>query len=177
MSETHAHALPQREVVLETLATASRRQDLDPLALRLLELKALLGADLADVVAEAKSISLDDYQDAVRERGLLGSRMRQFMEGYDLLVTPTLPIPAFEAGKLAPSGKGETGKWLNWTPFSYPFNLTQQPAITVPCGLSSEGLPISLQLVGPMFDDALVLRAARAFESVCPVRRPAAAAA
>jgi aspartyl-tRNA(Asn)/glutamyl-tRNA(Gln) amidotransferase subunit A len=65
---------------------------------------------------------------------------------------------------------------LGWTPFSYPFNLTQQPAITVPCGLSSQGLPIGLQLVGPMFDDALVLRAARAFESACPVRRPPAAA-
>jgi aspartyl-tRNA(Asn)/glutamyl-tRNA(Gln) amidotransferase subunit A len=61
---------------------------------------------------------------------------------------------------------------LGWTPFSYPFNLTQQPAITVPCELSSEGLPIGLQLVGPMFDDALVLRAARAFESACPVQRP-----
>jgi aspartyl-tRNA(Asn)/glutamyl-tRNA(Gln) amidotransferase subunit A len=64
---------------------------------------------------------------------------------------------------------------LGWTPFSYPFNLTQQPAITVPCGLSSDGLPIGLQLVGPMFDDARVLRAARAFESACPVRRPSVA--
>ena len=49
---------------------------------------------------------------------------------------------------------------LGWTPFSYPFNLTQQPACTIPCGLTSDGLPIGLQLVGPMFADALVLRAA-----------------
>jgi aspartyl-tRNA(Asn)/glutamyl-tRNA(Gln) amidotransferase subunit A len=60
----------------------------------------------------------------------------------------------------------------SWTPFSYPFNLTQQPAITVPCGLTSGGLPMGVQIVGPMFGDALVLRAARAYESVQPVARP-----
>jgi aspartyl-tRNA(Asn)/glutamyl-tRNA(Gln) amidotransferase subunit A len=130
--------------------------------------KKLLDPDLADVVAEAKSISLDDYQEAVRERGLLGSRMRQFMEGYDLLVTPTLPIPAFEAGRLAPPGKGEAGKWLNWTPFSYAFNLTQQPAASVPCGFTSQGLPAGLHLIGRMFDDRSVLRAAHAYERATP---------
>jgi aspartyl-tRNA(Asn)/glutamyl-tRNA(Gln) amidotransferase subunit A len=61
---------------------------------------------------------------------------------------------------------------LGWTPFSYPFNLTQQPACTIPCGFTSEGLPIGLQLVGPMFGDALVLRAARAYESVRPIAHP-----
>ena len=101
--------------------------------------------------------------------------MRQFMQRFDLLVTPSVALTAFDvkpAGQVAMTAQA----MLGWTPFSYPFNLTQQPAITVPCGLSSEGLPIGLQLVGPMFDDALVLRAARAFESACPVRRPAAAA-
>jgi aspartyl-tRNA(Asn)/glutamyl-tRNA(Gln) amidotransferase subunit A len=61
---------------------------------------------------------------------------------------------------------------LGWTPFSYPFNLTQQPAISVPCGLTQAGLPIGLQIVGRMFDDAMVLRVARAYESVHPVPRP-----
>ena len=61
---------------------------------------------------------------------------------------------------------------LGFTPFSYPFNLTQQPAITVPCGLTSGGLPIGLQLVGPMFADALVLRAAHAYERLHPAPRP-----
>ena len=61
---------------------------------------------------------------------------------------------------------------LGWTPFSYPFNLTQQPAITIPCGLTAAGLPIGLQIVGPMFADALVLRAARAYEQIRPVTRP-----
>ena len=61
---------------------------------------------------------------------------------------------------------------LGWTPFSYPFNLTQQPACSIPCGLTSDGLPIGLQIAGPMFGDALVLRAARAYESACPIPRP-----
>ncbi|MCA3574270.1 MAG: amidase, partial [Aestuariivirga sp.] len=125
--------------------------------------KKLLDKDLADVVAQAKSITLDDYQDAVKARGLLGSHMRQFMEGYDLLVTPTLPIPAFEAGKLSPSGDSKA-KWVNWTPFSYPFNLTQQPAASVPCGFTAGGLPAGLHLVGRMFDDRTVLTVAHAYE-------------
>lgn len=126
--------------------------------------KKLLDPALADVVEQAKSITLDDYQDAVRERGLLGSRMRQFMEGYDLLVTPTLPIPAFTAGQLSPAGTDRKGKWVNWTPFSYPFNLTQQPAASVPCGFTKQGLPAGLHLIGRMFDDRTVLNVAHAYE-------------
>lgn len=128
------------------------------------EKMALLDPALADVVNQSRAISLDDYQDAVRTRGMLGIHMRKFMERYDLLVTPTLPIPAFEAGKLAPDRPDKSGKWLNWTPFSYPFNLTQQPAASVPCGFTKSGLPAGLQIVGRMFDDATVLRASFAYE-------------
>jgi aspartyl-tRNA(Asn)/glutamyl-tRNA(Gln) amidotransferase subunit A len=104
-------------------------------------------------------------------RGALGSHMRQFMQRWDLLVTPAVAIPAFEA---RPPGTVpmDPQSMLGWTPFSYPFNLTQQPAITVPCGLTQGGLPIGLQFVGPMFDDAIVLRAARAWERLHPVPRP-----
>lgn len=126
---------------------------------------ALLDPDLRDVVAQSRNISLDDYLGAVRDRGLLGSAMRQFMEKYDLLVTPSLPIPAFEAGRLSPGGDA-TGKWVNWTPFTCPFNLTQQPAASVGCGFTAAGLPIGLHLVGRMFDDRTVLRAAHAYEQV-----------
>ncbi len=128
------------------------------------EKKKLLDPGLADVVEQSMSIGLDDYQTAVKERGALGTKMRLFMERYDLLVTPTLPIPAFEAGKLAPAGSDMTGKWVNWTPFSYPFNLTQQPAASVPCGFTPKGLPAGLHLVGRMFDDRTVLNAAHAYE-------------
>lgn len=133
--------------------------------------KKLLDPALADVVAQSMAITLDDYQDAVKARGALGSQMRQFMEGYDLLVTPTLPIPAFEAGRLAPAAPDSTGKWVNWTPFSYPFNLTQQPAASVPCGFTAAGLPAGLHLVGRMFDDRTVLTAAHAYERATAWRK------
>ena len=57
---------------------------------------------------------------------------------------------------------------LGWTPFSYPFNLTQQPAISVPCGLTKAGLPMGLQIVGRHLDDPTVMRAAAAFEKAKP---------
>jgi aspartyl-tRNA(Asn)/glutamyl-tRNA(Gln) amidotransferase subunit A len=125
--------------------------------------KALLDPGLADVVAQSMAITPEDYFEAVRQRGALGTQMRLFMERYDLLLTPTLPIAAFEAGKLAPVDDG-MGKWVNWTPFSYPFNLTQQPAASVPCGFTKAGLPIGLHIVGKMFDDRTVLRASQAYE-------------
>lgn len=131
------------------------------------EKKALLDPGLADVVKQSMEITPEDYFDAVKARGVLGTEMRLFMEKYDLLVTPTLPIPAFEAGRLAPSSDNK-GKWENWTPFSYPFNLTQQPAASVPCGFTKQGLPIGLHIVGRMFDDATVLRAAYAYERSTP---------
>ena len=104
-------------------------------------------------------------------RGLLGSLMRQFMQRFDLLVTPAVAVPAFD---VRPPGQAPMSAqaMLGWTPFSYPFNLTQQPACTLPCGLTQGGLPIGLQLVGPMFGDAPVLRAARALERVMPIPRP-----
>jgi aspartyl-tRNA(Asn)/glutamyl-tRNA(Gln) amidotransferase subunit A len=104
-------------------------------------------------------------------RGELGSKMRQLMQRYDLIVTPSVAVPAFEA-RPAGSVPLDPVSMLGWTPFSYPFNLTQQPACTIPCGLTRDGLPIGMQLVGPMFGDALVLRAARAYEQIRPIPRP-----
>jgi aspartyl-tRNA(Asn)/glutamyl-tRNA(Gln) amidotransferase subunit A len=127
------------------------------------EKRALLDPGLADVLRQSIEIGLDDYLEAVRQRGLLGSHMRRFMERYDVLVTPTLPITAFDVGLLAPADD-RAAKWVTWTPFTYPFNLTQQPAASIPCGFARDGLPVGLQIVGRMFDDATVLRAAHAYE-------------
>jgi aspartyl-tRNA(Asn)/glutamyl-tRNA(Gln) amidotransferase subunit A len=128
-----------------------------------------------DFAAEARlgaSMSNLDVQRLVLRRSELGSMMRQLMTRYDVLVTPSVAVPAFDA---RPAGhtRFDAAVMLGWTPFSYPFNLTQQPACTVPCGLTSGGLPIGVQFVGPMFADSLVLRVARAFETTQPERRPA----
>ena len=127
--------------------------------------------DFAAEAALGAQLSSLDVQRLHLRRGELGSQMRQFMERFDLLVTPTVAVPAFEA---RPAGHTplDPESMLGWTPFSYPFNLTQQPACTIPCGLTTGGLPIGLQFVGPMFADALVLRAARAYEQRHPVPRP-----
>jgi aspartyl-tRNA(Asn)/glutamyl-tRNA(Gln) amidotransferase subunit A len=127
-----------------------------------------------DFAAEARlgePLSSLDVQRLLLRRGELGSRMRQFMQRYDVLVTPTVAVSAFEA---RPAGHTplDPESMLGWTPFSYPFNLSQQPACTVPCGLTRSGLPIGVQFVGPMFADTLVLRAARAYEEARPVTRP-----
>ncbi|MEO7115853.1 MAG: amidase [Caldimonas sp.] len=131
-----------------------------------------------DFRAEAmlgERLSALDVQRLHLRRGALGSHMRQFMQRFDLLVTPSVAVPAFVARPAGHSAM-DPAAMLGWTPFSYPFNLTQQPACTIPCGLTSDGLPIGLQIVGPMFGDALVLRAARAYETVRPIARPDLAA-
>jgi aspartyl-tRNA(Asn)/glutamyl-tRNA(Gln) amidotransferase subunit A len=123
------------------------------------------------IIEEGGKIALTDYLDAVTNRTALGVHMKQFHETYDLLLTPTMPIPAFEAGQVLPTAW--TGKrWTSWSPFTYPFNLTQQPAASVPCGFTKAGLPVGLQIVGRMHDDATVLRAARAFERERPFAMP-----
>jgi len=137
------------------------------------EQQALTDPDFAAQAQLGAGYSALDIQRLHLRRGALGSHMRQFMQRYDLLVTPAVAVPAFDA---RPAGHTPMGpeSMLGWTPFSYPFNLTQQPACSIPCGLTREGLPIGLQIVGPMFGDALVLRAARAYESVRPIPRPPA---
>lgn len=112
-------------------------------------------------------LSAMDFLDAFNARSALSRSMNEFYDRYDVLVTPTLPVPAFDAGCDVPAGQA-TNEWLDWAPYSYPFNLTQQPAATVPCGLTSAGLPVGLQIVAPLRQDALVLRVARAFEHAQP---------
>ena len=134
--------------------------------------QAQLDPDFAAQAALGSRVDAQAIFQLNLRRGALGSHMRQFMQQWDLLVTPSVAVPAFDA---LPAGHRpmDAEAMLGWTPFSYPFNLTQQPAISVPCGLTKDGLPIGLQIVGRMFDDAMVLRAARAFESAVPVARPA----
>jgi aspartyl-tRNA(Asn)/glutamyl-tRNA(Gln) amidotransferase subunit A len=135
------------------------------------EQQALTDPDFQAQAMLGSRLGVNDLHALNQRRGLLGSHMRQFMTRHDLLLTPSVAVPAFEVREPG-SVPMDAAAMLGWTPFSYPFNLTQQPAITVPCGLTRDGLPMGMQLVGPMFGDALVLRAARAYESTRPTLRP-----
>ncbi|MGQ0656227.1 MAG: amidase, partial [Betaproteobacteria bacterium] len=130
----------------------------------------LVDPGLQEVAAEGAKISADEILDAQMKRGALGLHMNLFHRQYDLLVTPTLAVPAFEVGREFPRNDQE--RWTDWTPFTYPFNLTQQPAASIPCGFTKSGLPVGLQIVGAKYADGTVMRAARAFETVRPIRLP-----
>jgi len=115
--------------------------------------------------AEAgRGYSAADYLDATAVRMDLGLRMGAFHTVYDVLLTPTLPIPAFPTGRDVPDGS-PSPDWTGWTPYTYVFNLTQQPALSVPCGFTGDGLPVGLQIVGPRHADALVLRVGQAHQA------------
>lgn len=127
-----------------------------------------LDRGLLGIIEGGRQYSAVDYLNADIERSALGMLMNAFHQQYDLLLTPTLPIPAFEAGHDVPAGWHDE-RWPTWTPFSYPFNITQQPAISVPCGFTEAGLPVGLQIVGPKHRDGLVLRAAYAYQAANPL--------
>jgi len=122
---------------------------------------------LAEIAAQGRAHSGVEYLAACGERDALAIGMSRFHAQWDLLLTPAMPIAAFAAGHEVPEGSHDP-RWPDWTPFTYPFNLTQQPAATVPCGFTADGLPAGLQIVGPRHADALVLRAAQAYEAAHP---------
>jgi len=128
---------------------------------------------LVSVIEEGGRISGAEYVRATLARAAFWQEVRKFFLRYDLLLTPTLASLPFPAGEEKPAD-APTGSRLAWVAFTYPFNLTGQPAATVPCGFTPAGLPVGLQIVGRRLADATVLRAAAAFEAAAPwaARRP-----
>jgi aspartyl-tRNA(Asn)/glutamyl-tRNA(Gln) amidotransferase subunit A len=123
------------------------------------------------LVERGMRLSAVDVVAALAKRHDYYHAWRRFMVdgSWDLLVTPQLPVTAFTAGESDPGViAGRPVSYLSWTAFSYPFNITGQPAATVPCGFASDGLPVALQFVGRWRDDATVLRAAAAYEEMAP---------
>jgi aspartyl-tRNA(Asn)/glutamyl-tRNA(Gln) amidotransferase subunit A len=119
----------------------------------------------------ARDWSAEDFTDAAMRRQEVCNTMWRFMRRYDLLLTPTVSTPAFSLGCWQPETiEGVPADQANASPFTYPFNWTGQPAASVPVGWTSTGLPVGLQIVGRRLDDALVLRAAAAYEAVRPWR-------
>ncbi len=92
-----------------------------------------------------------------------------FMQDWDLLLTPAVSVAAFPADCLQPAHWPQhPWDWISWAEFSYPFNMSGNPAASVPCGFTEAGLPVGLQIVGRRTDELSVLRAAAAFEAARP---------
>lgn len=132
----------------------------------------LIDPGLVAIAEKGRGHKVTDLVGAHAARLNLAIAMNRFMDRYDLLITPQMPLEAFEAGALVPAGRPEMTDFVTWTPFTYPFNLTMQPAASVPCGFGDDGMPVAFQIVGRHFEDALVLRAARAYEGAHPFAMP-----
>jgi aspartyl-tRNA(Asn)/glutamyl-tRNA(Gln) amidotransferase subunit A len=106
---------------------------------------------------------------AIHQVDRLGRQMEDFFDTYDLLLSPTMPTPAFEVGtRPAVIGGKEVDPQWGFIPFTYPINMTGQTAASIPCGFSSDGLPIGLHIIGPRRAEARVLQASAAFEAARP---------
>ena len=129
----------------------------------------LLDPGLRRCVDEAVKLTGLEFSEALTRRNDFWHRVRQVYKSFDVLITPTLPVQPFAVGQdNADPFPGQQHGELQWTQFTYPFNMTGQPATSVPCGWSQTNLPIGLQLIGRRFEDAVVLRAARALEVIQP---------
>lgn len=110
-----------------------------------------------------------DRMQAEIARAEFGAKMDALLEELDVVVSPSVPIAPFEAGVDVPEGSGLTS-WLEWASFSFPINLSQQPACSLPCGFTARGLPIGLQIVGGRSRDEAVLSAALTYQQMYPDR-------
>ena len=86
---------------------------------------------------------------------------------FDIIVSPATAVLPFAVGHEVPPDSG-LGRWTEWAGFSFPINLSQQPAAVVPCGRSRSGLPIGLQIIAGRGEDSRVLDYAQAFETAFP---------
>ena len=128
--------------------------------------RARVDPDLIAAAESAAHLSVADHLDANLHCAELGRKAEALLNQYDALITPTVPVPAFDVGRETPSGRG---RWTDWAAFNYPFNLTQQPACSVPCGFTAAGLPIGLQVISRKYRDDCVLKIAAAYQAASPV--------
>jgi aspartyl-tRNA(Asn)/glutamyl-tRNA(Gln) amidotransferase subunit A len=135
-----------------------------------------IDAGLQPIIEEALRLPPTAYVEAWFERNAWAEHTRRFFESHDLLLTPTAATAAFEVGILYPDTiDGKPVSREASSAFTFPFNMTGEPAASVPCGFTRDGMPIGLQIVGRRFEDATVLRACAAFEAARPWadKRPA----
>ncbi|WP_421999942.1 amidase [Reyranella sp.] len=136
---------------------------------RLPEFRDRMDPGFVACIEAGAAITMADYQKKRLEKYAYCAEINHFFDGWDFLLTPAVSVAAFPADRLQPAHWPQhPWDWLSWAEFSYPFNLSQNPAASMPCGLTADGLPVGLQIVGRRFDDLGVLQMAAAFEAVRP---------
>lgn len=124
---------------------------------------------LAEMIEAGRRISGEEHGRASIARTVFYQQVHQFFEQYDLLLTPQMPLGAWSVDQSPGEIDGTpTPSMFDRLSFTFPFNLTGQPAASVPCGFTDEGLPVALQIVGRWHADMLVLQAAAALEQAAP---------
>jgi aspartyl-tRNA(Asn)/glutamyl-tRNA(Gln) amidotransferase subunit A len=126
------------------------------------EAVALMDPGLVAQCRRGEAVTQEQYVDAIIKRVALGQGLRRFFDRYDLLLSPTMPVPAAYADP-RDDGAPNPNNFLDWMPYTYPFNLTKNPSASIPCGVA-DGLPIGLMVTGPLYDDLGVLQACRAYQ-------------
>lgn len=130
-----------------------------------------LDPGFATLIARSKEIGLADYLGAQKERAAFATQVHALFDEVDLLVMPTLPVLPFAADRQTPpeQQEGNSGvEWARWTPFTWPFNLSGNPAATIPCGFTPEGLPVGMQVIGRRYAEGDVLQFCAALEALMP---------
>lgn len=193
-SPTLGYAKPTREVIEVAEASALAFEDLncsvelvekvfdDPFDLWEAEFYAGVGTRLETTLRDRREIidpavanmldyaldqRIEQYYRSVFSRYTFREYVQRFFDDYDLLITPTIPVAAFDAEDDMPRGFNDASI-VSWVAYTYPFNLCGLPAASLPCGFTSDGLPVGLQIVGGSFSETDILSAASAFESARP---------
>jgi aspartyl-tRNA(Asn)/glutamyl-tRNA(Gln) amidotransferase subunit A len=131
--------------------------------------EARLDPTLVKFIRRGGSVTARDYVLAGEKVRAFWSEVHTFLARFDLLLTPTVAVPPFAAGTPPPRDINEQRvSPLGWMPFTFPFNLTGQPAASVPVGATDDGLPVGLQVVGRRHADRTVLAACAAYEAASP---------
>ncbi|MFI5327984.1 MAG: amidase family protein, partial [Candidatus Rokuibacteriota bacterium] len=133
------------------------------------EFRARMDPGLVAALEDGRRYSAEAYVAMRGRKHVYCDAVRATFDTYDLLLTPTVSVAAFEVGRLNPVGFPQhPWDWFPWAGFSYPFNFTGQPAATVPAGFTASGMPVGLQIVGRRLADLQVLQASAAFEQARP---------